>query len=173
MKPASVQKNKLTRRWAQTVGTRPRAPRDQRTEWAYIFGRRSDRREGERRRAGSCPGATPTPWRRTCIGDQCRMSIPSAHAVLIVDQARLALDAQAERSPTTSPSWRCRRSPESEPGGECLAIHSKRQLVVEPRSSNPTPDIVRAVAAKPGTTSVDQPWKIDVPTACANGRVGF
>ena len=31
------QKNKLTRRWARR-GTRPRAPRDQRTEWAYIFG---------------------------------------------------------------------------------------------------------------------------------------
>ena len=31
------QKNKLTRRSARR-GTRPRAPRDQRTEWAYIFG---------------------------------------------------------------------------------------------------------------------------------------
>ena len=58
------QKNKLTRRWARR-GTRPRAPRDQRTEWAYIFG-------------AICPakGNTgaglvmpwcdhPTPWRRT------------------------------------------------------------------------------------------------------------
>ena len=57
------QKNKLTRRWARR-GTRPRAPRDQRTEWAYIFG-------------AICPakgkGAglvmpwcdIPTPWRRT------------------------------------------------------------------------------------------------------------
>ena len=31
------QKNKLTRRWARR-GTRPRAPHDQRTAWAYIFG---------------------------------------------------------------------------------------------------------------------------------------
>ena len=31
------QKNKLTRRWARR-GTRPRAPHDQRTKWAYIFG---------------------------------------------------------------------------------------------------------------------------------------
>ena len=29
------QKNKITRRWARR-GTRPRAPRDQRTQWAYI-----------------------------------------------------------------------------------------------------------------------------------------
>ncbi len=31
------QKNKITRRWAPR-GTRPRAPRDQRTKSAYIFG---------------------------------------------------------------------------------------------------------------------------------------
>jgi hypothetical protein len=31
------QKNKITRRWAPK-GTRPRAPKDQRTQWAYIFG---------------------------------------------------------------------------------------------------------------------------------------
>ena len=31
------QKNKITRRWAKR-GTRPSAPKDQRTQWAYIFG---------------------------------------------------------------------------------------------------------------------------------------
>ena len=31
------QKNKITRRWAQR-GTRPSAPQDQRTKWAYLFG---------------------------------------------------------------------------------------------------------------------------------------
>ena len=31
------QKNAITRRWAKR-GTRPRAPHDQRTKWAYIFG---------------------------------------------------------------------------------------------------------------------------------------
>ena len=57
------QKNKLTRRWARR-GTRPRAPRDQRTEWAYIFKARSVPRRGKAP-GWSCPGATPTPWRRT------------------------------------------------------------------------------------------------------------
>ena len=56
------QKNKLTRRWARR-GTRPRAPRDQRTEWAYISARSVPRRG--RAPGWSCPGATPTPWRRT------------------------------------------------------------------------------------------------------------
>ncbi len=31
------QKNRLTRRWARR-GTRPRAPHDQRTKWAHLFG---------------------------------------------------------------------------------------------------------------------------------------
>jgi hypothetical protein len=31
------QNNKLTRRWARR-GTRPRAPHDQQTAWAYLFG---------------------------------------------------------------------------------------------------------------------------------------
>jgi len=31
------QKNKITRRWAKR-GTRPSAPHDQRTQWAYLFG---------------------------------------------------------------------------------------------------------------------------------------
>jgi len=31
------QKNNITRRWAKR-GTRPRAPHDQRTKWAYILG---------------------------------------------------------------------------------------------------------------------------------------
>ena len=56
------QKNKLTRRWARR-GTRPRAPRDQRTEWAYIFGAICP---AKGKGAGLVmPGATPTPWRRT------------------------------------------------------------------------------------------------------------
>ena len=77
------QKNKLTRRWARR-GTRPRAPRDQRTEWAYIFG-------------AICPAkgkgaGLVMPW---CDTDAMAAHLieisaavdPGAHAVLIVDQA--------------------------------------------------------------------------------------
>ena len=67
------QKNKLTRRWARR-GTRPRAPRDQRTEWAYIG------------------AGLVMPW---CDTDAMAAHLieisaavdPGAHAVLIVDQA--------------------------------------------------------------------------------------
>ena len=76
------QKNKLTRRWARR-GTRPRAPRDQRTEWAYIFG-------------AICPAkgkgaGLVMPW---CDTDAMAAHLieisaavdPGAHAVLIVDR---------------------------------------------------------------------------------------
>ena len=111
------QKNKLTRRWARR-GTRPRAPRDQRTEWAYIFG-------------AICPAkgkgaGLVMPW---CDTDAMAAHLieisaavdPGAHAVLIVDQAgwhltpKLAIPAymlssgpQAGAAKASSPSWRCR-----------------------------------------------------------------
>ncbi len=77
------QKNKLTRRWARR-GTRPRAPRDQRTEWAYIFGAICPAKE---KGAGLV-----MPW---CDTDAMAAHLieisaavdPGAHAVLIVDQA--------------------------------------------------------------------------------------
>ena len=97
------QKNKLTRRWARR-GTRPRAPRDQRTEWAYIFG-------------AICPAkgkgaGLVMPW---CDTDAMAAHLieisaavdPGAHAVLIVDQAGWHLTPKLA-IPTTSPSWRCR-----------------------------------------------------------------
>ena len=77
------QKNKITRRWARR-GTRPRAPHDQRTRWAYIFG-------------AICPAkgkgaGLVMPW---CDTEAMQAHVteisltvdPGAHAVLMVDQA--------------------------------------------------------------------------------------
>ena len=120
------QKNKLTRRWARR-GTRPRVPRDQRTEWAYIFGRSVPRR---RKAPGwSCPGATPShggaPHR-----DQCRRR---SRRPCGADRrsGRLALDAQAGDPRQHHRPGAAATIARVEPGGECLAIHA-RQLVVEP-----------------------------------------
>ena len=99
------QKNKLTRRWARR-GTRPRAPRDQRTEWAYIFG-------------AICPAkgkgaGLVMPW---CDTDAMAAHLieisaavdPGAHAVLIVDQAGWHLTPKlAIPDNRSGPSWRCR-----------------------------------------------------------------
>ena len=126
------QKNKLTRRWARR-GTRPRAPRDQRTEWAYIFG-------------AICPAkgkgaGLVMPW---CDTDAMAAHLieisaavdPGAHAVLIVDQAGwqlgfVPLDAQAGDPRQHHRPGAAATIARVEPGGECLAIHA-RQLVVEP-----------------------------------------
>ena len=50
------QKNKVTRRWAKR-GTRPSAPKDQRTASAYIFGGSGPRMA--KAQPSSCPDATP------------------------------------------------------------------------------------------------------------------
>lgn len=77
------QNNKLTRRWAQR-GTRPRAPQDQRTQSAYIFG-------------AICPargvGAALVMPRYNTEAMQHHLEeialtvAPNAHAVVILDQA--------------------------------------------------------------------------------------
>ncbi len=77
------QKNKITRRWALR-GTRPTAPHDQRTKWAYIFG-------------AICPqegkgAGLVMPWCDTSAMAEHLKEIsahvaPGAHAVLILDQA--------------------------------------------------------------------------------------
>ena len=121
------QKNKLTRRWARR-GTRPRAPRDQRTEWAYIFG-------------AICPAkgkgaGLVMPW---CDTDAMAAHLieisaavdPGAHAVLIVDQAGWHLTPKLAIPDNITVLALPPRSPELNPVGECLAIHA-RQLVVEP-----------------------------------------
>ena len=80
MKPHG-QKNKLTRRWARR-GTRPRAPRDQRTEWAYIFGAICP---AKGKGAGLVMPWCDTPWPH--LIEISAAVDPGAHAVLIVDQA--------------------------------------------------------------------------------------
>ena len=107
------QKNKLTRRWARR-GTRPRAPRDQRTEWAYIFG-------------AICPAKGKGAG---LIDDQCRRR---SRRPCGADRrsGRLALDAQAGDPRQHHRPGAAATIARVEPGGECLAIHA-RQLVVEP-----------------------------------------
>ena len=77
------QKNKITRRWAKR-GTRPSAPRDQRTASAYIFGAIRPR-EGKR-------AALVLPRRNSAamslhLAEISRAVAPGAHAVLLLDQA--------------------------------------------------------------------------------------
>ena len=109
------QKNKITRRWAKR-GTRPTAPRDQRTQSAYIFG-------------AICPaegkGAALVLPRCTSEGTSLHLAeisqavAPGAHAVVLLDQAgwhqsqrlkvpdNLTLVPLPPRSPELNPAENC------------------------------------------------------------------
>ncbi len=77
------QKNKITRRWAKR-GTRPSAPRDQRTRSAYIFGAICPARGvGAALVLPRCNTAAMTLHLREISATVA----PGAHAIVIVDQA--------------------------------------------------------------------------------------
>ena len=154
MKPASARRISSHADGPDVARAR-RAPRDQRTEWAYIFGaicpaKGKGRRAGHalvrHRRHGGAPHR-----------DQCRRR---SRRPCGADRrsGRLALDAQAGDPRQHHRPGAAATIARVEPGGECLAIHA-RQLVVEPDPSNPTKTSSRC-AAKPGTTSSTNPWKI-------------
>ena len=77
------QKNKLTRRWAKR-GTRPSAPQDQRTSWAYIFGAICP---GKAKAAGLVMPYANTEAMELHLVEISRIVAKGAHAVLLLDQA--------------------------------------------------------------------------------------
>lgn len=77
------QKNKITRRWARR-GTRPRAPHDQRTAWAYLFGAICP---AEGKGAGLVMPFCDTPAMQAHLDEISSAVAAGAHAVIILDQA--------------------------------------------------------------------------------------
>src|SRR6201987_5283287 len=77
------QKNKITRRWAKR-GTRPSAPRDQRTASAYIFGAICPR---EGKGAALVLPRCNTAAMNLHLAEIAQAVAPGAHAVLMLDQA--------------------------------------------------------------------------------------
>lgn len=77
------QKNALTRRWARR-GTRPRAPHDQRTKWAYIFGAICPQKG---KGAGLVMPYADTEAMTAHLAEISGVVDPGAHAVVILDQA--------------------------------------------------------------------------------------
>jgi transposase len=77
------QKNKITRRWARR-GTRPSAPRDQRTKSTYIFGAICPARGTG---AGLILPRCNTAAMALHLAEISRAVAPGAHAVLLLDQA--------------------------------------------------------------------------------------
>ena len=77
------QKNKITRRWARR-GTRPSAPHDQRTAWAYIFGAICP---AKGKGAGLVLPSCDTQAMTAQLEEISQAVAPGAHAVLLLDQA--------------------------------------------------------------------------------------
>ena len=77
------QKNKITRRWAKR-GTRPSAPRDQRTASAYIFGAICPR---DGKGAALVLPTCNTAAMELHLEEIAANVAPDAHAVLVLDQA--------------------------------------------------------------------------------------
>ncbi len=123
------QKNKITRRWAKR-GTRPSAPRDQRTSSAYIFGAICPA-EGKGAGLSSCRPATARPW--PCISRRSQLlwrleRTPSSSStrggMACLEEAAGARQHHAPASAL--------EIPRVEPSREHLAVHA-RQLAFEPR----------------------------------------
>ena len=77
------QKNKITRRWARR-GTRPRAPHDQRTKSAYIFGAICPARGAGAALVLPRCNTEAMQWH---VGEISAQVTPGAHAVVMLDQA--------------------------------------------------------------------------------------
>jgi transposase len=77
------QKNKITRRWARR-GTRPSAPKDQRTASAYIFGAICP---AEGKSAGLVVPRCTSETMSLHLAEISHRVAPGAHAVVLLDQA--------------------------------------------------------------------------------------
>jgi hypothetical protein len=97
------QQGTLTRVWARR-GTRPRAPRDTRHQWAHLFGALCPARGTA---AGLVLPFVNTAAMNAHLAEIARTVAPGAHAILVLDGAGCT-DQPALSSPTTSCCWPCR-----------------------------------------------------------------
>jgi transposase len=147
------QKNKITRRWAKR-GTRPRAPHDQRTKSAYIFGAICP---GEGKGAGLVLPFCNSAAMDLHLREISQAVAPDAHAVLIMDQAGWhtsgKLDVPGNITILTLPP----RSPELNP------LENIWQFMRDNWLSNRvfgSYDEIVALCCDASNSLIDQPWKI-------------
>ena len=147
------QKNKITRRWARR-GTRPTAPRDQRTCSAYIFG-------------AICPAAAKgaalvlprctTAAMTLHLAEISQAVAPGAHAVVLLDQAGWHLSATLTVPANISLMALPAKSPELNP------VENIRQFIRENWLSNRVFASYRDIldhCCYAWNRLIDQPWHI-------------
>ena len=147
------QKNKLTRRWAKR-GTRPRAAKDQRTKWAYIFGAICPTRGvGAGLVLPHC-NTQAMQWHLEEISSQVA---PGAHAVLIVDRAGWHLTDKLQMPDNITLLPLPPRAPELNPMENVWQFMRDNWLSNRVFKSNQ--DIVDH-CCEAWNKLIDQPWKI-------------
>ena len=147
------QKNKITRRWAKR-GTRPRAPKDQRTKSAYIFGAICPARGvGAALVLPRC-NTQAMQWHLEEISSQVS---EGAHAILMVDRAgwhttdKLAIPSNITLLPLPP------RSPELNPVENIWQF--MRDNWISNRVFNSYEEII-TISAEAWNKLIDQPWRI-------------
>jgi DDE superfamily endonuclease len=147
------QKNKITRRWARR-GTRPRAPHDQRTKWAYIFGAICP---AEGKGAGLVMPWCDTSAMQAHLVEISAMVAPDAHAILILDQAGWHLSGNLDVPANISLLPLPPRSPELNPVENVWQFLRNNWL--SNRVFKSYEDIV-AHCCEAWNELMDQPWRI-------------
>ncbi len=147
------QKNKITRRWAKR-GSRPSAPKDQRTKSAYIFGAICPARGvGAALVLPRC-NTQAMQWHLDEISSQV---MPGAHAILILDQAgwhttaKLAIPSNITLLPLPP------RAPELNP------VENVWQYMRDNWISNRvfrSYDEIVAISSEAWNKLIDRPWTI-------------
>src|SRR5437899_2869242 len=122
------QKNKITRRWAKR-GTRPSAPRDQRTASTYIFGAVCPK---QGKGAALILPACNSEAMNLHLAEIAKAVAPAAQAILLVDQAGWHLSTRLVVPANITIIALPPKCPELNPVEKRLAVHA-RQLALKPR----------------------------------------
>jgi DDE superfamily endonuclease len=139
------QKNKITRRRAR--GTRPTAPRDQRTPSTYVFGAVCPK---QGKGAALILPACNTEAMNLHLVEIAKTVVPSAHAVLLVDQAGWHMSTRLVVRPNITIIALPAKSPELSPVENIWQF--MRDNWLSTASLNPT-TISSTTAARDGTSS--------------------
>ena len=147
------QKNKITRRWAKR-GTRPSAPQDQRTKWAYMFGAICPKKG---KGAGLVMPWCDTPAMMEHLAEISKAVDPGAHAVVILDQAGWHMSGKLVVPDNITLLPLPPRSPELNP------VENVWQYIRDNWLSNrvfKSYDDIVALCCEAWNKLIDRPWKI-------------
>jgi putative transposase len=147
------QKNKITRRWAKR-GSRPSAPKDQRTASAYIFGAICPK---DGKGAGLVMPRCDTEAMNLHLAEIATQIAPGAHAALLVDQAGWHLSGRLDVPPNITLVLLPAKCPELNPQENVWQF--MRDNWLSNRVFKSYDDIVNH-CCDAWNRLVDQPWKI-------------